>query len=45
MERHAVGERAAFELIREQARATNRRVIDLAHAVAEGHALLPNRSD
>ncbi|CAN5129831.1 response regulator [soil metagenome] len=45
MERHGVGERAAFELIREQARGSNRRVIDLAHAVADGHSLLPNRSD
>ncbi|MGI9098240.1 MAG: ANTAR domain-containing response regulator [Solirubrobacteraceae bacterium] len=43
MERHGVDERQAFELLRQQARRSNSRVIDLAHAVAEGHALLPGR--
>ena len=41
MERHGVDERAAFELLRTQARKSNRRVVDLAYAVTEGHALLP----
>ncbi len=41
MERHGVDERAAFELLRGQARKSNRRVIDLALAVIDGHALLP----
>ena len=45
MERHGVDEREAFELLRQQARRSSRRVIELAHAVADGHALLPNRSD
>lgn len=45
MERHGVGDRQAFELLRQQARRSNRRVLELAHAVAEGHALLPDRSD
>jgi response regulator NasT len=45
MERHGVDERQAFELLRQQARRSNRRVIDLARAVAEGHALLPRRSE
>lgn len=45
MERHGVNERQAFELLRQQARRSNRRVVDLAHAVGEGHALLPGRSD
>ncbi|HVF77020.1 MAG TPA: ANTAR domain-containing protein [Solirubrobacteraceae bacterium] len=45
MERHGVGERAAFELMREQARRSNRRVVELAHAVVDGHALLPNRAE
>jgi response regulator NasT len=45
MERHGVDERQAFELMRQQARRSNRRVIELAHAVAEGHSLLPNRAD
>jgi response regulator NasT len=45
MERHGVDERQAFELLRQQARRSNRRVIDLARAVAEGHALLPRQSE
>ena len=45
MERHGVDERQAFELLRQQARRSNRRVVELAHAVADGHALLPNRAD
>jgi response regulator NasT len=43
MERHGVDERAAFELMRQQARRSNQRVVELAHAVSEGHSLLPNR--
>jgi AmiR/NasT family two-component response regulator len=45
MERHGVDDRQAFELMRQQARRSNRRVIDLALAVADGHALLPSRSE
>ena len=45
MERHGIDERGAFELMRQQARSSNRRVVELAHAVADGHRLLPNRSD
>ena len=41
MERHHVGERAAFELLREHARSTSRRVVDVAQTVLDGHALLP----
>jgi AmiR/NasT family two-component response regulator len=44
MERHGVDERQAFDLLRQQARRSSRRVVELAHAVAAGHALLPNRS-
>jgi response regulator NasT len=44
MERHGVDDRQAFELLRQQARRSNRRVIDLAHAVADGHALLPGHN-
>jgi response regulator NasT len=44
MERHGVDERQAFELLRQQARRSSRRVIELAHAVADGHSLLPNRT-
>lgn len=43
MERHSIGERAAFERLRDQARKTGRRVVDVARAVTEGHALLPKR--
>jgi AmiR/NasT family two-component response regulator len=41
MERHSLDERAAFELMRSHARANNRRLIDVASAVSDGHALLP----
>lgn len=44
MERHGVDDRRAFELLRQQARRSNQRVLDLAVAVADGHALLPGRS-
>lgn len=43
MERQSVNERAAFELLRDHARATNRRVVEVAQAVVDGHALLPAR--
>ena len=41
MERHGVGEREAFELLRDEARPGGRRVVDIAQAVVDGHALLP----
>jgi AmiR/NasT family two-component response regulator len=40
MERHSIDEPAAFELLREQARSTNRKMIDVATAVVDGHRLL-----
>jgi AmiR/NasT family two-component response regulator len=43
MERHGVGEREAFELLRDHARASRRRVVEVAQAVLDGHALLPKR--
>jgi AmiR/NasT family two-component response regulator len=43
MERHAVDERRAFELMRDHARAQSRRVVDVARTVTEGHALLPKQ--
>jgi AmiR/NasT family two-component response regulator len=45
MERHSVDERAAFQRVREHARSTNRTVVDVAAAVADGHALLPKGQD
>ena len=41
MERHSVDERKAFELLRETARSSGRRVVDVAQSVLDGHALLP----
>ena len=41
MERHAVDERRAFELLRDNARSGGRRVVDVAQTVLDGHALLP----
>jgi AmiR/NasT family two-component response regulator len=43
MERHSVSEREAFELMRDHARASSRRVLDVAQSVLEGHALLPKQ--
>jgi response regulator NasT len=43
MERHGVDDIAAFELLREHARAGSRSVVDVAQAVIDGHALLPRR--
>ncbi len=45
MERHSVDEERAFAMLREHARDGNRRVADLAAAVVNGHALLPNRPE
>jgi AmiR/NasT family two-component response regulator len=44
MERHSIDDRAAFELLRDHARAQSRRVVDVAVTVAEGHGLLPRRA-
>jgi response regulator NasT len=45
MERHAATEDEAFEMLREQSRSANRKLIDLAMAVVDGHRLLPRRAD
>jgi AmiR/NasT family two-component response regulator len=44
MERHSVDETSAFGMLRDHARATNRKLIDVAAAVVDGHALLPAAS-
>jgi AmiR/NasT family two-component response regulator len=41
MERHSLDDREAFELLRSHARANNRKLVDVARAVADGHLLLP----
>jgi AmiR/NasT family two-component response regulator len=45
MERHDIGEREAFDRLRDHARSRNRTVVDVAASVAEGHALLPRGRD
>jgi AmiR/NasT family two-component response regulator len=41
MERHGIREDAAFSLIRAEARNSNRRVVDVAEGILDGHPLLP----
>jgi response regulator NasT len=43
MERHSADQREAFELLRDSARSSGRRVVDVAQSVLDGHALLPRR--
>jgi len=43
MERHSIDESAAFDMLRAHARTTNRKLVDVASAVTDGHALLPKR--
>ena len=43
MERHSVDEAAAFEMLRDHSRASNRKLIDVATAVVDGHRLLPKQ--
>jgi len=43
MERHSVDENTAFEMLRERSRTENRKLIDLATAVVDGHRLLPKQ--
>ena len=41
MERHSVSEGAAFEMLRNESRTANRKLVDVAGAVVDGHRLLP----
>jgi len=41
MERHAIDDAGAFEMLRERSRVDNRKLVDLATAVVDGHRLLP----
>ena len=45
MERHSTDERRAFEMLRERSRIDNRKLIDLAAAVVDGHLLLPRQPE
>jgi AmiR/NasT family two-component response regulator len=41
MERHAIDEASAFDMLRDHSRASNRKLIDLAAAIVDGHRMLP----
>lgn len=43
MERHEIDERAAFDMLRDEARRTNRKLVDLAEAVVTSRVMLPAR--
>ncbi len=43
MERHSIDEASAFEMLRERSRIDNRKLVDLAAAVVDGHRLLPKQ--
>jgi AmiR/NasT family two-component response regulator len=45
MERGSVDEQQAFHLLREQARRTNRKVVDIAGSILESHRLLSNGTE
>ena len=45
MERHSVDETVAFDMLRDHSRSVNRRLVDVASAVVDGHPLLPKHSD
>ena len=45
MERHSVDETTAFEMLRDHARGANRKLVDIAAAVVDGHRLLPHLRD
>jgi AmiR/NasT family two-component response regulator len=44
MERHSVDEVTAFEMLRDHSRVANRKLVDIAFAVVDGHPLLPKGS-
>ena len=43
MERHSIDEASAFEMLRDRSRTANRKLIDVATAVVDGHVLLPKQ--
>jgi len=43
MERHSIDEITAFDMLREHARSTNRKLVDVSSAVVDGHRLLPKQ--
>ena len=45
MERHAIDETRAFEMLRAHARSSNRKLTTIADAIVDGHRLLPRDPD
>jgi AmiR/NasT family two-component response regulator len=43
MERHSINDATAFEMLREHSRTVNRKLVDIATAVVDGHRLLPRQ--
>jgi AmiR/NasT family two-component response regulator len=43
MERHSVDEADAFAMLRDHARTANRKLVDVAAAIVDGHRLLPKQ--
>jgi response regulator NasT len=43
MERHSINDSNAFEMLREHSRTANRKLVDVATAVVDGHRLLPKQ--
>ena len=43
MERHSIDEPTAFEMLRQHSRSANRKLVDVASAVVDGHRLLPKQ--
>jgi AmiR/NasT family two-component response regulator len=44
MERHGIDEQEAFALLRDQARSSNRKIVDIAESILSTHRLLPGTS-
>jgi len=44
MERHSVDEIGAFDMLRDRSRDANRKLVDIAAAVVDGHPLLPKQA-
>jgi AmiR/NasT family two-component response regulator len=45
MERHSIDESTAFQMLRDHSRAANRKLVDVATAVVDGHRLLPKQTE
>jgi AmiR/NasT family two-component response regulator len=43
MERHSIDETIAFQMLRDHSRTANRKLVDVATAVVDGHRLLPKQ--